>query len=252
MNTSPKLLRLAGLWIVFSGILLVAFWIRIQGVGTIPDGQFTGNDPYLYYWQAQVVSEQGRLPARDMHRWLPLGRDLGQTLNAYSYAIAYAHKAITVLFPKVSLYHLALFAPTVCFVLGLGVLCLFLSRAFGWLFASIVGVLLATLPSTIERSTAGFSDRDSWCFLIGVLAVTTYLAALQTPQKRWRMLFTIASGISMFIGGISWEGFGVFLLVILIVEFWKFLTSETEAGLGFYLLWVLLFVPPLFLASPER
>ena len=54
MNTSPKLLRLAGLWIVFSGILLVAFWIRIQGVGTIPDGQFTGNDPYLYYWQAQV------------------------------------------------------------------------------------------------------------------------------------------------------------------------------------------------------
>ena len=250
MNTSQKLLRLAGPWIVFSGILLVAFWIRIQGVGTIPDGQFTGNDPYLYYWQAQIVSEQGRLPARDMHRWLPLGRDLGQTLNAYSYAIAYAHKAITVLFPNVSLYHLALFAPTVCFVLGLGVLCLCLSRAFGWLFASIVGVLLATLPGIIERSTAGFSDRDSWCFLIGVLAVTTYLAALQTPQKRWRMLFTIASGISMFIGGISWEGFGVFLLVILLVEFWKFLTSETEAGLGFYLLWVLLFVPPLFLASP--
>lgn len=250
MNTYQQLLRSGGPWIVFGGILLLAFWIRIQGVGTIPDGQFTGNDPYLYYWQAQMVTEQGRLPARDMHRWLPLGRDLGQSLNAYPYAIAYTYKAIAILFPRVSLYHVALFAPTVCFVLGLGVLCLFLYRAFGGLFASIAGVLLATLPGTIERSAAGFSDRDSWCFLLGVLAITTYLAALQTRQTRRRLLFTLASGISMFLGGISWEGFGVFLLVILIAECWKFLTTETEVGLGFYLLWVLLFVPTLFLASP--
>ena len=86
MNTYQQLLRSGGPWIVFGGILLLAFWIRIQGVGTIPDGQFTGNDPYLYYWQAQMVTEQGRLPARDMHRWLLLGRDLGQSLNAYPYA----------------------------------------------------------------------------------------------------------------------------------------------------------------------
>ena len=145
MNPYQQLLRSGGPWIVFGGILLLAFWIRIQGVGTIPDGQFTGNDLYRYYWQAQMVTEQGRLPARDMHRWLPLGRDLGQSLNAYPYAIAYTYKAIAILFPRVSLYHVALFAPTVCFVLGVGVLCLFLYRAFGGLFASIAGVLLATL-----------------------------------------------------------------------------------------------------------
>ena len=50
--------------------------------------------------------------------------------------------------------------------------------------------------------------------------------------------------------GLSWEGFGVFLSVILVVELWRFLTSETEEGLGLYLLWVCCFVPTLYFASP--
>lgn len=237
-------------WALLGTVLIVAFWIRIQGVSTIPDGQFTGNDPYLYYWQAQIVSTQGRLPARDMHRWLPLGRDLEQTLNAYSYVLAYTHKAVTLIFRGVSLYQITLLAPVICFVIGLGILCFFLHRIFGLLFSSIVGVLLATLPGVIDRSTAGFSDRDSWCFLIGVLAITTYLASLQAQSSRWRILLTLGSGISMLVGGLSWEGFGVFLLVILVVEFWRFLTSEKEEGLELYLIWVLMFVPVLFLVSP--
>ena len=245
-----KLLQKLIPWALLIAILLVAFWIRIQGVAAISDEQFTGHDPYLHYWQAQIVSENGWLPARDMHRWLPIGRDLGQSLNAYSYAIAYTHKAITLIFRNVSLYQVALFAPVVCFVLGLGVLCFFLYRNFGLLFSSIVGVLLATLPGIIERSAAGFSDRDSWCLMLGILAVTTYLVSLHTQRPRSRLLWTLASGFTVFLGGISWEGFGVFLSVILCVELWRFLTSEKEEGLRLYLLWVCTFVPTLYLASP--
>ena len=237
-------------WILLGLILLTAFWIRAQGVSTIPEGQFTGNDPYLHYWQAQIVSEHGKLPARDMHRWLPLGRDLGQSLNAYSYAIAYTHKAITLIFPNVSLYQVSLFSPAVCFVLGLSVLCFFLYQNFGLLFSSIVGVLLATLPGVIERSAAGFSDRDSWCLMLGILTVTTYLTSLQAQGPRSRLLWTLASGFTVFLGGVSWEGFGVFLSIILCVELWKFLTTDKEEGLGFYFLWVCTFVPTLYFASP--
>ena len=239
-----------GAWLLLSTLLFVAFWIRIQSVDTIPDGQFTSNDAYLYYWQAQIVSEQGFLPSRDMHRWVPLGRDLKQMLPLYSYAVAYAYKPIRLLFPNVLLYHVMLFAPVVCFVIGLGVLCLYLYRVFGILFSGTVGVLLATLPGTIERSTAGFSDRDSWCLMLGILTITTYLASLQATRTRGRILWTIASGLSVFLGGLSWEGFGVFVLVILFVELWRFLTSDTEARLGQYFLWTLTFIPTLFLASP--
>ena len=245
-----KLLQKLIPWALLIAILLGALWIRIQGVPNIPEGQFTGNDPYLYYWQAQIVSEHGKLPARDMHRWLPLGRDLGQTLNVYSYAIAYTHKAITLIFLNVSLYQAALFAPVLCFVLGLGFLCFFLYRNFGWLFSGSVGIFLATLPGIVERSAAGFSDRDSWCLMLGILAVTTYLTSLQTQRPRSRLLWTLASGFTVFLGGISWEGFGVFLSIILCVELWRFLTSETDEGLWLYLLWVCIFVPTLYLASP--
>lgn len=85
---------------------------------------------------------------------------------------------------------------------------------------------------------------------IGILAVITYLLYLQAEKKQNRLLWTLASGFSVFLGGISWEGFGVFLIIILIVEIWRFLSSETEEGLGYYILWVCTFVPTLYLASP--
>lgn len=239
-----------GTWLLFCAILFAAFWIRVQGVDTIPNGQFTGNDAYLYYWQAQIISEQGKLPARDMHRWLPLGRDLGQTLNLYSYALSYTHKALSLLFPKLTLYQVTLYAPVVCFCIGLAALCFFLYRTHGFLFSSIAGVLLTTFPGTIDRSSAGFSDRDSWCLMLGVFTVITYLTSLQAQPPRRRLLWTFASGFILFLGGISWEGFGVFMSIILVVELWRFITSETEEGLRYYLLWVCTFVPMLYLTFP--
>lgn len=244
------LIRNLGTTVLIIGILAVAFLIRIQGTTNIPAGQLTGSDGYFYYWQAQLISEHGRLPERDMNRWLPLGRDLGQTLNLYGYVLAYVQKAAAWIFPNITLYHVTFYTPVVCFCIGLGTLCLFFYRTFGTLFSSIVGVLLATLPGAITRSTAGFGDRDSWCLMLGVLAITTYLASLQSHHRRKRLLWTLVSGFAMFLGGISWEGFGVFLSIILLVEIWRFLASETEDGLGLYLLWVCVFVPPLYLVSP--
>ncbi|MYA71456.1 hypothetical protein F4009_09490 [Candidatus Poribacteria bacterium] len=236
-------------------LFLLGGWIRVQGVEHLPAGQFTETDAYFYYWQASLISEHGHLPARDMHRWLPLGRDLGQTLNLYGYVLASAHQAVAWLFPNVTLYHVCLYMPVVCFCIGLGALCLYalclyLYHTHGLLFSSIVGVLLATLPGSIERSTAGFGDRDTFCLMIGILAVTTYLVSVQAQRPRIRLLWTLISGFFVFLGGLSWEGFGVFLSVIIVVELWRFLTSETEEGLGLYVLWMCCFVPTLYLASP--
>ena len=36
-----------GAWTLIIAILCVAFWIRIQGVDTVPEGQFTSNDAYF-------------------------------------------------------------------------------------------------------------------------------------------------------------------------------------------------------------
>ena len=231
-------------------MMVLTFFLRVQGVEHLPAGQFTETDGYFYYYQASLISEHGHLPERDMHRWLPLGRDLGQTLNLYGYVLAYTHKVVSAVFRNITLYHVSLYMPVVCFCLGLGVLCLYLYHAYGLLFSSIVGVLLATLPGSIERSTAGFGDRDAFCLMIGILTVTTYLVSVQAQRSRIRLFWTLTSGFIVFLGGLSWEGFGVFLSVIIVVELWRFLTSETEEGLGLYVLWVCCFVPTLYLVSP--
>ncbi len=155
--------------------LLLAFWIRIQGVVRLPDNQFTSNDAYLYALQAQEIAEQGILPERDMRRWLPEGRENGQRLYLYAYGIAYIHKSIVWIFPKLTLYHIQVYLSCICFIVGLSVLYHFLIRVHGDYFAAIVILLLVTLPGSIERSAAGFGDRDAWCWMFGILAVTSYL-----------------------------------------------------------------------------
>ena len=186
----------------------------------------------------------------ETHRWVPLGRDLRGTFQGYPYAITYAYKLIRSFVPNVTIYQVQLFAPTVCFLIGLAVLCLFLYIRFGFSVAAIVGTLLVIMPGSIERSAAGFSDRDGWCWMLGTIAVTTYLWKEDTTSKRIRYLCTGLSGIFVCLGGLSWEGFGGFVLVIVIVELWRFLTTDAEERLWEYVLWVLMFVPWLYLFSP--
>jgi len=235
-----------GTGVILFGLLCLTFTLRIQGVERIPDGQFTENDAYLFHRQAQTITDHGALPARDMDRWLPLGRDNTQLLSLYPYAIAYTHKV----FPWWSLYQIQLYLPVLCFTLAIGVLFLFLARCYGVMFASIVGVLLATLPGSISRSAAGFGDRDTWYYLIGVLVVTNYLWKEQMPPGRRRWIATALAGFTCFLGGMSWEGFGVFVLMVVAIELYKFCTTDTEEHLTEYLLYLFMFVPWLYLISP--
>lgn len=238
-----------GAFLLFIFILIVAGWIRIQVLNRIPKGQFTSTDAYRYAREVDIITKHWVLPKRDMSRWLPLGRDVEQALNLYPYVIAYTHKLITLLFTNVKPYSVQFFAPVVCFLLGMGILCFFLYRKFGFDIAFTVGLFLAVMPGTVDRSSAGFGDRDSWCWLLGILTVVTYLWKEQTQQKYYRVFLTLLSGFFMLLGGFSWEGFGVFTLVILAVEFWRFLTTDRETRLTEYLLWVFMFVPWLYLFS---
>ena len=237
-------------WVAVCGVLILAGYLRMQGVATLAPGEFTETDAYLYAHQAQIVSDHGYLPDRDMRRWVPLGRDTRQSLNLYPIVMGYAHKGVQFLFPDVSVAVLIATAPVICFCLFLAVVCGVLARLHGFGVSLTVGVILATLPGTIERSAYGFGDRDSWCLLIGGGAVFAYLMADALTERWHRLYATLLSGILMFCGGLSWEGFGVFSCVVVCRELWRFLTTDTEADLGRYACWVGLFVPLLYLVSP--
>ncbi len=242
-------LKRIGVAVLFIAILILALQLRLQVVHGIPKEQFISIDAFLYYAQAQTISEHGTLPPRDRTRWLPLGRDNTQLLPLWSYALAYTHKVLLTFLPNLSLHDWTLYAPVVCFCIGGAFLCFFFFRMFGGLLAVQVGFFLATLPSAIGRSTAGFSDRDAWCWMLGVFVILLHVASLQKQHTRSRWILTLASGSTMFLGGYSWEGFGMFGLIILFLEVWRFLTSERSEDIWYYFIWVLTFVPALYVIS---
>lgn len=218
--------------LVWVSVLIFGFYVRLLGVSELPREQFTEADAYLYYTHAREISVSGRLPARDMRRWLPEGRDLRQSLSLYAYAVAYTQKAVSVFRPSVSVYSVAVYLPVVCFLIGVDSLCVFFAAWKGQVTSIAVGLLLMSLPGSIERSAAGFGDRDAWCLMLGVVSVVTYLSSVLTAHTRRRLLWCLLSGLMVFLGGLSWEGFGVFVWVILLIEVWRFLTTETEEGWG--------------------
>ena len=227
-------------------VLFFTFWIRVQGVERIPLGQFTENDAYTFYWQSGIIAEHGMLPVRDMSRWLPVGRDNGQFFSFYAYTLGYLSKFI----PWVSRYTIQIYFPVFCFTLIVGLIFLSLWRTYDVLFALIVGVLLATLPGSISRSAVGFGDRDAWCYLIGALAVFGYLFKDRMEVGFRKTIANCLCGLVVLIGGLSWEAFSVFVLVIVSLEIWKFNREEGIESYSDYLIWVLMFVPGLFLISP--
>ena len=186
----------------------------------------------------------------DEHRWASNGRDNGQLLSLYAYVLAWTHKVVKMFFYDVTLYQVSLYFPIICFVIGLGIFILFLTKTYGLNFATIVAILLTTLPGTIDRSTIGFSDRDAWCWMLGILAVTTYLWKEQMQHGKRRWIATAIAGLFVCVGGLSWEGFGFFLIVIMSVELWNFCTTNTEDNIKEYILYILTFVPWLYLISP--
>ncbi len=247
LHTLAKHIGAAALLLI---VLSLGGWIRLQGLPHLPVGQFASNDAYLYYSHADTIVTEGTLPQVETHRWVPLGRDLTQMLHGYAYALAATYKCLKFFLPNVTLYEVQCVAPMVCFLIGTAVLCVFLYVRFGLSVSLIVGVLLAVMPGTVERTAAGFSDRDGWCWLFGVLAITCYLCKEYTSQKRFRDIYAVLSGVFVLIGGLSWEGFGGFVMAIIAVELWRFLTTDTEERLREYVIWVLMFVPPLYLLCP--
>ena len=105
----PIYFRKILVYVLLLCLMLLTFWIRIQGVEHLPAGQFTENDAFFYQWMGDKIAEHGTLPSRDTHRWLPLGRDNAQLLPLYSYAIAYTHKALAWFLPALTRYHIQLY-----------------------------------------------------------------------------------------------------------------------------------------------
>lgn len=215
-DSRTRLLMYVLLIAALSGTFVFSLWHRTQVSMEYLDGRFTGYDPYIYFRQAERIVEEGRLPERDMERWLPMGRDLSLLHNLYSYVLAYSYRAARVVFPELTLYDFCCYAPPVLLAITASLFAAMLWSLFGWEAAGLGSLFFLFNPFIAFRTSLGFADRDAFCLFLGVLTGSLYLWQVHASVRRNRIILASTCGLTAALGCLGWEGSGVFALCVLL------------------------------------
>ena len=93
----------------------------------------------------------------------------------------------------------------------------------------------------MARSAAGYADRDAFCLLLGIVALYAYVRRIESESRRAGMLWVTCSGVATGALGLSWEGAGIFVVIIVASEALRFLVGRyTSWDLAEYVLWSVL------------
>lgn len=243
--------------------LFLCVFIRTANRPHLEDTFLLGTDSYRFLRQADLIVSQGHLPEIDKQRWQLEGRDLSTSLNFFSYVLAYSYRFLHWVFPSISLYTVAMYAPIVCFTLSLLVLFALCRHVFDSYIALLAVNFASIFPSlNLHRSTAGFADRDAFVLLLSLIMFLFYLKAdtvilktnvssdttsKSTISRRKRYIYVAVSGIVAGLIALSWEGVGLALATLSIwlgIRVLRGRFSRLSASL--YVIWYICFTVTTF------
>ena len=220
--------------------IVAAVFVRVKEVDQLQDKYLSGYDSYFYYRQAKTIITEGRLPDRDYMQNYPDGLNLRGRANLNCYAIAYLYKGIRILVPAISIESVAIYYPIVLFTLTLIIFFGLTNLLFGKPISLIAVTIFATIPAAVDRTHAGWADRDPLSLLTWLVCIYFYVAAYQAlSQGRQRYLpLALFSGISMGALGLTWPGVGLLSIIIVVFNTSKLLTrSYDQKKFYLYLCW---------------
>ena len=191
-------------------------------------------DSARYLRQAEIIFERGQLPSTDMLRQYPIGKSSETQLSVYPYTLAALYKGVSLLFQSVTLKQIGMFSPLFFFSLSLIVFYLLLHRLLGWKTALLSINLCVVVPSTLGRSVVGNVDRDAFCLFLAFVSCYLYLCAYQSDRLSSRLILGLLSGVAMALLGLTWQGVGLFISIIVLLNFILFL-FPTYRRTDFYL-----------------
>ncbi len=250
-------------------ILFIAFTIRVLPIRwEIPQNTLRLNefDPYYQYELTNRMVTNGLLspywptPWVNTQQWYPGGLNMGQSLPSLPMTTAIAYNIVSALGVNIDVMSFcALMAP----VLGmLAVLVLyFIGKDFGGKPAGLLAALiLALMPSYIQRSSLGFFDTETVGVLSLLLFIFLFLRAIdQNKSLRSMMLYSVgaAGALAYFCAGwgaayylIGMATVFVFILVVMKRYSQRLLFSYSITfGLGLFLATLVPFLSPHYLTT---
>ena len=212
--------------------------IRTPHLSALGETSVLDPDSARYLRQAEIILERGQLPSTDMLRQYPIGKGSETQLSVYPYTLAVLHKGVSLLFRSVTLEQIGMFSSLFFFSLSLIVFYLLLHRFLGWQTALLSINLCVVVPSTLGRSIGGNVDRDAFCLFLALVSYYLYLRAYQSDPLRNRLILGILSGAVMTLLGLTWQGVGLFISIIVVLNFILFLLpTYRHSDFYLYLAW---------------
>lgn len=236
---TPQRAVLLSIAICLTLTLSLGVLIRTPHLSSLEGTSVLDPDSARYLRQAQVIVEQGHLPSIDSMRHYPIGKSSATQLSVYPYTLAFLYKCVSLLFRGVTLEQIITFSSLLFFSLSLIVFYFLMRRLLGWPTALLATNLCVVVPSTLGRSVVGYADRDAFCLFLAFGSYYLYISAYQSSQLKNRLILGLLSGVVMMLLGLTWQGAGLFISIIVLLNFICFMFPnywKTDSYL--YLIWL--------------
>ncbi|RKU18739.1 hypothetical protein C6503_08785 [Candidatus Poribacteria bacterium] len=153
-----------------------------------------------------------------------------------------------------------MYYPVILFILTLIIFFGLTNLLFNKSISLIALTIFATIPATIDRTHAGWVDRDPLSLLTWLACVYFYVKAYQALSQEKRYLpLALLSGISMGALGLTWPGVGLLSIIIVVFNAAKlFIRSYDQKKFYIYLCWyipsvlMMLFFTERYSLNPHR
>ena len=230
-----RLVRRVGVVLAVVEVVLVVvfavlgFWVRVQPwfvagriVGGDPRissslfrdyGYLHGNDPWIEYWIAYRLWSRGLeywsclKPDCDLWAglfWYPWGRDF--TRSEYPLLPMFAAATYRLVEGSMSLQAWIALLPPLAGAVLVVVSYVVARILFGRLAGVVAALLVAFLPANMDRTMAGFVEKEGFALPIVLLSIGLLCAALR--MGGWRsVVVAVVGGVVGGVAGFAWGGF---------------------------------------------
>ena len=226
-------------YIILGFLILVGLYIRSKSIPILKGKYLIEQDAYLFLRYTEYIVEHGKIMSLDLMRNYPAGFDPQGENILISYILAYFYKIIHFFIPNLTISELVILYPLLTFIISIILFYLLVKKLTNSKISLIATAYLIVIPPFIQRTMAGFSDKEPMGILLMFLTFYLYITALQSKTIKHEICFGILAGISTGLMGLIWGGVQFVLIIIpmfILIEL--ILDRITNKEIYIYIPWI--------------
>ncbi len=248
-------------WLVYgilAIILLLTFLNRIAPLPNIIDSTTQDYipieiDSFAFLRYAQEILVNGTLADVDTLRYSPDGYPNTGEFTFLATFIVYLYKFLHFFDSSVTLAYADVLYPPITFVISLLFFFLLARRLFDYRVGLLATAYLAFIPTYVQRTIAGFSDKESLGMMFFFITLYFFVVAYQQQHRARSIIFGVISGLATFFMALAWGGVQFLFLVLglyLLIEI--LFNRQHDHHFFAYSSWFVTSFLPLFIFYPAR